>query len=158
MSLVPRQEFDDLMDDVMRTLDPRLMRLVEEVPVIVEDYPPRHVLESLARSRGLSNPRDVARLKWGLCGLYTGVPITHRHVEMSGKMPDNIHIFRDGIIRAALGPQYRLAPDHIEPVQSPLNEAQLADALHNQIRITVMHEIGHHFGLNEADLRHFGYG
>lgn len=158
---IARHDFDDLLDDVIRNLDPRLQRLIEEVPIIVEDVPPREVIRNLARHRGLTDSRDLARLHWGLCGLYTGIPITNRHVEMSGRLPDNIHLFRDGIIRAALGPQFRLAPDHSTPqslAQSPLDNRQIADALHNQIRITVMHEIGHHFGLNEADLRLFGYG
>jgi predicted Zn-dependent protease with MMP-like domain len=70
-----------------------------------------------------------------LLGLYVGRPRTRRSVEDSGAMPDAIYIFQ-------------------EPIQTVCNsEADLV----RQVRVTVLHEIGHHFGLNEDDLTKLGY-
>ncbi|HEY8749500.1 MAG TPA: metallopeptidase family protein [Tepidisphaeraceae bacterium] len=71
-----------------------------------------------------------------LLGLYVGRPRTQRSVEESGRLPDVIYIFQESI----------------EQVSN--NEAELLD----QVRKTVLHEIGHHFGLDEDDLSTLGYG
>jgi predicted Zn-dependent protease with MMP-like domain len=78
-----------------------------------------------------------ARVKPGdlLLGLYVGRAITHRSVEDSGVMPDVIYIFQ-------------------EPIQTVCHDA---NSLIRQVRITVLHEIGHHFGLDEEDLERLGY-
>jgi predicted Zn-dependent protease with MMP-like domain len=70
-----------------------------------------------------------------LLGLYVGRPRTVRHVEDSGVMPDVIFIFQ-------------------EPIQIVCNSE---DELVRQVRTTVLHEIGHHFGLSEDDLERLGY-
>ncbi len=71
-----------------------------------------------------------------LLGLYVGRPRTERSVEDSGRMPDVIYIFQ-------------------EPIEQVCNnEADLVE----QVRKTVLHEIGHHFGLDEDDLSDLGYG
>ena len=68
-----------------------------------------------------------------LYGLYTGVPRTQRSVYH-----DALH------------------PDHIVIFQGPLERDFGADeqTLIEQIRITVLHEIGHHFGLSDEDMLH----
>jgi predicted Zn-dependent protease with MMP-like domain len=71
-----------------------------------------------------------------LMGLYRGVDRTHRSVEDSGRMPDVIYIFQE---------DHELVCD---------NKAQLVD----EVRKTVLHEIGHHFGMTEDDLDRLGYG
>ena len=71
-----------------------------------------------------------------LMGLYRGVDRTRRSVEDSGRMPDVIYIFQE---------------DH-ELVCK--NRAQLVE----EVRKTVLHEIGHHFGMSEEDLDEIGYG
>jgi predicted Zn-dependent protease with MMP-like domain len=71
-----------------------------------------------------------------LLGLYVGRPRTVRRVEDSGTMPDVIYIF-----------------------QKPIEEVSQNEAgLIRQVRTTVLHEIGHHFGMTEEDLRRLGYG
>jgi predicted Zn-dependent protease with MMP-like domain len=70
-----------------------------------------------------------------LLGLYQGRPRTVRSVEDSGTMPDVIYIFQ-------------------EPIEHISSDAQ---QLESQIRKTVLHEIGHHFGLSEDDLERLGY-
>ena len=71
-----------------------------------------------------------------LLGLYRGRPRTRRSVEDTGAFPDVIYIFQ-------------------EPIQTvSRTEAELVQ----QVRKTVLHEIGHHFGLSEEDLDRLGYG
>ena len=71
-----------------------------------------------------------------LLGLYVGHPMTERSVEYSGMLPDAIYIFQEDI----------------ELVSR--NEKELVE----QVRTTVLHEIGHHFGMDEDDLDDLGYG
>jgi predicted Zn-dependent protease with MMP-like domain len=71
-----------------------------------------------------------------LLGLYQGIPRTQRSVEHSGNMPDVIYVFQEDV---------ELAVD---------TEADLVE----QVRITVLHELGHHFGMDEDDLDELGYG
>lgn len=85
--------------------------------------------EKLRREMGLKQDQL-------LMGLYRGVSRVRRSVEDSGRMPDVIYIFQE---------------DHelICNSQSELIE---------QVRKTVLHEIGHHFGMTEEDLQRLGYG
>jgi predicted Zn-dependent protease with MMP-like domain len=71
-----------------------------------------------------------------LLGLYDGLPLTQRSVEHSGVRPAVIYIFKEDI---------ELASD---------TEEELIE----QVRTTVLHEIGHHFGMSEDDLDELGYG
>ena len=71
-----------------------------------------------------------------LLGLYHGRPRTQRSVEDSGRMPDVIYIFQRPIELVSRG------------------ESELIE----QVRKTVLHEIGHHFGMSEEDLNELGYG
>lgn len=71
-----------------------------------------------------------------LLGLYHGRPLTERSVEDSGRVPDVILIFQEDI---------ELVSD---------NEEELVA----EVRKTVLHEIGHHFGMDEEDLEELGYG
>jgi predicted Zn-dependent protease with MMP-like domain len=73
----------------------------------------------------------------GLLGLYQGIPLTHRQNYGVGMvMPDRITIYRDAI----------------------LAHCQSDDDVVQQVRITVVHEVGHHFGLDDRRLRELGYG
>ena len=71
-----------------------------------------------------------------LLGLYEGVPLTERGpLSYSGVAPDRITIF-----------------------QGPLSQrARDLDALAAQVRVTVLHEVGHHFGMDDARLRELGW-
>jgi len=70
-----------------------------------------------------------------LYGLYEGVPLTERGAGYYGMLPDKITIFR--------GPLKRDFP---------------REELEGQIRITVVHEIAHHFGIDEERLEELGWG
>jgi predicted Zn-dependent protease with MMP-like domain len=70
-----------------------------------------------------------------LMGLYRGVDRTHRSVEDSGRLPDVIYIFQE---------------DHELMCN---NRRRLGE----EVRRTLFHEIGHHFGMTEEDLARLGY-
>jgi predicted Zn-dependent protease with MMP-like domain len=71
-----------------------------------------------------------------LLGLYQGIALPDRSVQHSGVLPDRILIFQEDV---------ELASDS-------------AEQLVEEIRTTVLHEIGHHFGMDEDDLDAIGYG
>ncbi len=76
-------------------------------------------------------------LQRGLLGLYHGIPLTQRDAGYAGMvMPDRITIYRLAICAMC----------------------QDEDAVVDQVRITVVHEVGHHFGISDARLHELGYG
>ncbi|HEY2297103.1 MAG TPA: metallopeptidase family protein [Jatrophihabitans sp.] len=70
-----------------------------------------------------------------LLGLYQGVPLTERTNEYSMVLPDRITIFREAI----------LAICHTE------------DDVVREVRTTVVHEVGHHFGIDDRRLHDLGW-
>jgi predicted Zn-dependent protease with MMP-like domain len=84
--------------------------------------------EAVCEDVGIDDPR-------GLLGLYHGTPLTERHVDAPYRMPERIVIYRRNIERMCR------------------SRRQMVD----QIRKTVLHEVGHHFGLNEQHLRDLGF-
>ena len=85
--------------------------------------------EATCEELDLDDPR-------GLLGLYQGTPLTERHVDALCPMPERIVLYRQNIERMCR------------------TRRQMVD----QIRKTVLHEIGHHFGLSEQHLRDLGFG
>ena len=89
-------------------------------------------------AEGLDNV--VVRIRTGrptgsLLGLYEGVPLTERDWSYGGVLPDRIVIFR--------GPTLRLCD----------TEDDVVDEVH----VTVVHEIAHHFGIDDERLHELGY-
>jgi predicted Zn-dependent protease with MMP-like domain len=126
-----RRRFDEHLEWVLAGLPPMIHELIERVPLHVEDYPSEDVMEQT----GVEYIDD-------LCGLYTGIPIGEKSVLHSGTMPDVVTIYREGILSAAADRKGRIS----------------TGSLRKQIRITILHELAHHHGLNEEDLRQLGYG
>jgi predicted Zn-dependent protease with MMP-like domain len=127
------KRFDALVADAIEALPPGLRDLIDETPVVVLDRPDARML------RDLGIPASDAD---ELCGLHTGTAITERGVEEHARMPTEIHLFRRGIIAQAGGWE---GPDADERV-------------YEEIRITLLHELGHEHGLDEDDLDRLGYG
>ena len=71
----------------------------------------------------------------GLLGLYQGVPLTSRTSQYAGVLPDRITIYRQAVC-AISG-----------------TEQEVAD----QVRRTVIHEIAHHFGIDDHRLTELGW-
>lgn len=72
----------------------------------------------------------------GLLGLYVGIPLTERNSAYAMALPDRIYIYMSTILQ--------MCHSHAEAVE--------------QVRITVAHEIAHHFGISDARLHDLGYG
>jgi predicted Zn-dependent protease with MMP-like domain len=125
-----RRYFDKQLERVLEEMPPMVHELLELVPLYVEDYPSRQVLEEM----GLEFRDD-------LCGLYTGVPINERSVTHSGQLPDVVTIFREGIWSMAADEHGRVTPKR----------------LRQDIRVTILHELAHHHGLTEEELEELGY-
>ena len=114
-------EFERLVADALDSIPPGLAAEMENVAVVVEDWP------SAEQLRGRSGT---------LLGLYEGVPLTRRDpIGYAGVLPDRITIFR--------GPLCERAHDD--------------DELAAQVRVTVLHEVGHHFGMSDARLHELGW-
>jgi predicted Zn-dependent protease with MMP-like domain len=90
------------------------------------------------------DPEDRA----ALCGLHSGIPLTERSVEHGG-LPEVITLFREGILEEAGGWE--------EWTDDDGTELGGRERILREIRITLLHEIGHHFGLDEDDLERLGY-
>ncbi len=117
---VKEQDFDELVERALEDVPPELSELLENVVIIVDDWPDEHML-----AKGEDDT---------LYGLYEGVPITERGSDYYG-LPDRITIFR--------GPLERDFPP---------------DDLEEEIRVTVVHEIAHYFGFDEARIEELGWG
>jgi len=71
----------------------------------------------------------------GLLGLYHGIPLTRRTTSYAGVLPDRITIYRRAMCAICRSDE--------EVVE--------------QVRRTVIHEVGHHFGIGDARLRELGW-
>jgi predicted Zn-dependent protease with MMP-like domain len=72
----------------------------------------------------------------GLLGLYHGIPLTQRGEWYGGVLPDRIAIYRENILRVC----------------------ETLDDVVRQVRITVVHEVAHHFGIDDERLDELGWG
>lgn len=70
-----------------------------------------------------------------ILGLYIGVPLEDKMLDGAPALPDRVLIFRDNLVEMCASREELIA----------------------EIRITVLHEIGHHFGLDEDRLEELGY-
>jgi predicted Zn-dependent protease with MMP-like domain len=70
-----------------------------------------------------------------LLGLYEGVALTERDSDYAGSLPDTITIYRDALLDACVS----------------------ADEVVDEVAITVIHEIAHHFGIDDNRLEELGW-
>ena len=71
----------------------------------------------------------------GLLGLYEGIPLTSRTTGYAGVLPDRITIYRLAICAVC----------------------QTEREVVEEVRRTVVHEVGHHFGVDDARLTELGW-
>nr|WP_211178009.1 metallopeptidase family protein [Pseudonocardia acidicola] len=71
-----------------------------------------------------------------LLGLYEGVALTERTTSYGGVLPDRISVYQDAILE--------ICADEDEVVR--------------EVAITVVHEVAHHFGIDEETLHELGWG
>lgn len=70
-----------------------------------------------------------------LLGLYEGVALTHRDSDYAGSLPDAITIYREALLDAC----------------------ESADEIVEEVAVTVIHEIAHHFGIDDDRLEELGW-
>ena len=100
---------------------------VKHLADVAVDIEPMPDMRTCRRMR-LHSPRQ-------LLGLYHGTPLTRRSVEQPWRLPDRITIYQRNIERICR------------------TDEEVVD----QVRRTVLHEVGHHFGMGERELRELGY-
>ena len=69
---------------------------------------------------------------WNLLGLYRGIPLPNRSVMHVARYPDQILLFREPILRVWL---------------------RTGEDLFSLVRHVLIHEIAHHFGFNDEEIR-----
>jgi predicted Zn-dependent protease with MMP-like domain len=143
-----RMRFDELVEEVIASFPEELAKLVEQIPIIVEDYPSAEMLAECLNEDGSVPGRDE------ICGMHSGVANTEQSVEDSGMPPSDIYLFREGIIASAGGWEENLEwTEENSDGCGPGGE----DEIYEQILVTLLHEIGHQYGLDEDDLARLGF-
>jgi predicted Zn-dependent protease with MMP-like domain len=71
-----------------------------------------------------------------LLGIYEGIPLTERGHDYGGVLPDRITIYRNPTLAIC----------------------DTVDDVIDEVNITVVHEIAHHFGIDDDRLHDLGYG
>lgn len=114
--------FEKLVEEAIETIPEEFLKIMENVSIVVEDWPRRDQLSRIWRKgqHGM------------LLGLYEGVPQTRRgRYGVGGHLPDKITIFRIPILRISR------SEEHLMQI----------------VKSTVIHEIAHHFGMDEHQVR-----
>jgi predicted Zn-dependent protease with MMP-like domain len=108
------------------------MRFEEHVQRALESLPPQlaAALDNVAILIEDEHPEDP-----DLFGLYDGIPLPERTSADSGRLPDRITIYRLPLVETFTDPE----------------------ELEDEIRITVLHELAHYFGIDEDRLEELGY-
>ena len=112
-------EIERLAREAVDTLPDLFRRHLGEVRIIVDDFPS----EDVCREMELESPFDIL-------GLYTG-HTTARSVEVSGALPDTVHLYRRPLL------------DYW---------AEHEESLEHLVVHVLIHEVGHHFGLSDDDM------
>jgi predicted Zn-dependent protease with MMP-like domain len=127
-----RQRFEELVEEALEDLPPEFAERLDNVDVVVRGRPSSKTLRDMGVPLGES-----------LLGLYQGVPQTQRSVEYGNVLPDRIEVYREPILDEADA----LCPE----------DGDFEATVRQVVRKTVLHEIGHHFGLSDEDLRRLDY-
>ena len=116
------KSFETLVQEAIAGLPPEFRERLENVAIDIEEEPSEETLHALGMG-----PEDPGEL----LGLYVGRSIQgHSFFDPAGGLPDRVYIFRGPILRACTS----------------------KDQVIREIQDTVVHEIGHHFGLSDDDM------
>jgi predicted Zn-dependent protease with MMP-like domain len=124
-----RALFDSVLEEILDSFPEEYIGMLDEVPLMVDDEPSVELQKEMgAYIEG--EPAD-------LMGLHSGPSLSDsKQLQESGSTP-LIQLFRGPILREADGNRKKLK---------------------KEIRITLIHELGHHFDFSEEDLEDRGYG
>ena len=111
-----RERFEELVGEALDAVPDELLKLMDNVVVLVEDDPD-------------GDDRN-------LLGLYEGYALTNRGWDYAGVLPDRITIYRNPTLQIC----------------------QTDDDVVDEVATTVVHEIAHHFGIDDERLHDLGWG
>ena len=141
-----RERFVRLVEEAIEALPEKFARLVKNVAVVVEDEPSRDAAQRLrsgkeagsgqaassaqpAESGQASSEHEDAGEEGLLMGEYIGVPLTERGA-WEAPPPDKIVLYQKNIEAAC----------------------ESEEEIREEVRLTVLHELGHYFGMDEQQL------
>lgn len=122
-----REKFFKLVEEALDALPAGFRKRMHNVSVVVEDLPPEHLAQGGSRNAGIVDSDHAEDL---VLGVFEGVPTTRKSAFDLSAGPDRIVLYQK----------------NIEAVCS--NEAEIRREIH----LTVVHELGHYFGMSEAQL------
>ena len=132
MIRMSRSEFVRLVRQAYKDVPPKVKQSLANLDISVEEWPDPAMVGPGVFEGG---DREAAGGDASLFGLYIGVPLPERQ-GVGPELPDRIVIYRQPILQSC---------------------KNLADA-RKEIRITLLHEVGHYLGMDEEDLHRLGYG
>jgi predicted Zn-dependent protease with MMP-like domain len=121
-------------NDNERVLDISRERFEELVGEALDQIPPE--LAELMDNVVVLVEEDPPPDDPDLLGVYDGTPLTERGYSYAGVLPDRITIF--------MNPTLRICETYEDVVE--------------EVRVTVVHEVAHHFGIDDERLHELGYG
>lgn len=131
MHCMTDDEFESAVEEALEHIPERFLDALENVAIVVEDEPNAYHLAAL------DDPgyRGDSVRSGEVLGLYDGVPLVNRSEGRDGDVPDVITVFK--------GPHERCFDSRERIVE--------------EVGKTVVHEIGHYFGIDDARLHEMGY-
>lgn len=130
MYQMTEEEFEQAVEEAIDGIPEQFLAALENVAITVQDEPDDYQLEALDDPELPGTAQDDE-----LLGLYDGVSLLERSDGYEMDAPDVITIFQ--------GPHERCFSTRSEMVR--------------EIRKTVIHEIGHYFGIDDERLHEMGY-
>lgn len=127
MISLSQEKFEQIVDDAVAEVPKKFLNKLNNVAIVVQDYPSKEQLNRLG-IKITQNQRPVRPFL--LLGLYQGVPQTKRWGG-GAIYPDKITIFKRPI-------------EYLANSESDIKRIVIS---------TVKHEIAHHFGFSEEDIR-----
>ena len=122
-----REKFFKLVEEKLDAVPAKFRKRMYNVSVLVEDLPPEQLAQVGLRNAGVVDSDDAEDL---VLGVFEGVPTTKKSAFDLPAGPDRIVLYQK----------------NIEAVCS--NDAEIRREIH----LTVIHELGHYFGMTEAQL------
>lgn len=113
-------DMEEMAQSALELLPESLKRFTDGVIIRIADFPDDDVCEEME----LETPFDIL-------GLYQGVALDEKGVEISGSLPDMVFLYRRPIL------------DYW---------CESGEDLQHVVRHVLVHEIGHHFGFSDADM------
>ncbi|HEX8154880.1 MAG TPA: metallopeptidase family protein [Thermoanaerobaculia bacterium] len=120
---ITRREFEALVEEALEALPQQFKALLDNVVVVVEEEPTEEDYEALEGDDEEGEDDE-------LLGIFRGFALTERTFDMLPTLPNQVAIFRGPILRVA----------------------RTREEVVDEVRETVIHELGHFFGLGDHEM------